>query len=235
MATRGTVSERLTVAGPSAQMGFRGRQNLFMKASKRRAAFRRLAHGFCLLLALGVAAGTGVQAHAAAAQPATVDPALRRALVAAVQESATFSNRFEAEVWLMDMSTRLARQMPDVGRRMALLKTVHAEATRAGLDPQIVLSLIQVESAFQRFAVSSAGAMGLMQVMPFWIDEIGRPDDNLFDMRTNLRYGCTILAHYLDRENGDLTRALARYNGSLGQYWYPSRVATALQTRWYAR
>jgi soluble lytic murein transglycosylase-like protein len=74
-----------------------------------------------------------------------------------------------------------------------------------------------------------------MQIMPFWIEEIGRPDDNLFDMRTNLRYGCTILAHYLKRERGDLTRALARYNGSLGKYWYPSRVASALQARWYAR
>ncbi|MES1929599.1 lytic murein transglycosylase [Salinisphaera dokdonensis CL-ES53] len=188
-----------------------------------------------LLLVLASMILGGTAQAAAAARPGEVDPDLRRALVAAVQESATFSNRFEAEVWLMDMSTRLARQMPDVGRRMALLKTVHAEATRAGLDPQIVLSLIQVESAFKRFAVSSAGAMGLMQVMPFWIDEIGRPDDNLFDMRTNLRYGCTILAHYLKREKGDLTDALARYNGSLGKYWYPSRVATALQTRWYAR
>ena len=187
----------------------------------------------CAALSCAVLASTPV--HAAAAQPETVDPALRRALMNAVHDSATFSNRFEAEVWLLDMSTRLERLMPDVGRRMALLKTVHAEASRAGLDPQVVLSLIQVESAFQRFAVSSAGAIGLMQIMPFWIDEIGRPDDNLFDMRTNLRYGCTILAFYLDKEDGDLTRALARYNGSLGQYWYPSRVASALQTRWYAR
>ena len=184
---------------------------------------------------LGLALLASTPAYSAAAQPETVDPALRRALMTAVKDSATFSNRFEAEVWLLDMSTRLERLMPDVGRRMALLKTVHAEASRAGLDPQVVLSLIQVESAFQRFAVSSAGAIGLMQIMPFWIDEIGRPDDNLFDMRTNLRYGCTILAFYLDKENGDLTRALARYNGSLGQYWYPSRVASALQARWYAR
>ncbi|MES1926510.1 transglycosylase SLT domain-containing protein [Salinisphaera sp. T31B1] len=172
---------------------------------------------------------------AAAAVPASVDPALRRALTDAVKTSASFSNRFEAEVWLLDMSTRLSTLVPDVGRRMALLKTVHAEAARAGLDPQVVLALIQVESRFQRFAVSSAGALGLMQVMPFWIDEIGRPDDNLFDMHTNLRYGCTILAYYLDIEHGNLTRALARYNGSLGQYWYPARVETALRTRWYAR
>lgn len=204
-----------------------------MTVSRRRT--RSLRARLCLVAAFWLVLLGAGPALAAAAKPAEVDPALRRALVAAVKESATFSNRFEAEVWLMDMSTRLARQVPDVGRRMALLKTVHAEATRAGLDPQIVLSLIQVESAFKRFAVSSAGAMGLMQVMPFWIDEIGRPDDNLFDMRTNLRYGCTILAHYLKRERGNLPRALARYNGSLGQYWYPTRVATALQTRWYAR
>lgn len=206
-----------------------------MKSATQQRFTRRIGVRLGVAAILSIASAVGVQAHAAAAQPAQVDPALRQALMSAVQDSATFSNRFEAEVWLMDMSTRLARQMPDVGRRMALLKTVHAEATRADIDPQIVLSLIQVESAFRRFAISSAGAMGLMQIMPFWIDEIGRPDDNLFDMRTNLRYGCTILAHYLKREDGNLTRALARYNGSLGQYWYPSRVATALQTRWYAR
>jgi len=186
-----------------------------------------------LVLVLVMAAAP--RAQAAAAEPMIVDPALRQALMNAVHDSASFSNRFEAEVWLLDMSTRLSSLMPDVGRRLALLKTVHAEATRAGLDPQVVLALIQVESRFQRFAISSAGALGLMQIMPFWIDEIGRPDDNLFDMRTNLRYGCTILAYYLDIENGNLTRALARYNGSLGQYWYPARVETALRARWYAR
>ena len=186
-------------------------------------------------VALGLALFASTPAYSAAAQPETVDPALRRALMTAVKDSATFSNRFEAEVWLLDMSTRLERLMPDVGRRMALLKTVHAEASRAGLDPQVVLSLIQVESAFQRFAVSSAGAIGLMQIMPFWIEEIGRPEDDLFDLRTNLRYGCTILAYYLDKENGNVARALARYNGSLGERWYPARVARALRSRWYVR
>jgi len=186
-------------------------------------------------LAIVLMALVAPRAFAAAAAPDDVDPALRRALMNAVHDSAGFSNRFAAEVWLLDMSTRLSDSMPDVGRRMALLKTVHAEATRAGLDPQTVLALIQVESGFQRFAISSAGALGLMQVMPFWIDEIGRPEDNLFDMQTNLRYGCTILAYYLEREDGDLNRALARYNGSLGQYWYPARVQTALRSRWYER
>ena len=186
-------------------------------------------------LALMLLVCAAPRGSAAAAEPRHVDPALRQALMGAVHDSASFSNRFEAEVWLLDMSTRLASLMPDVGRRLALLKTVHAEATHAGLDPQIVLALIQVESGFKRFAISSAGALGLMQIMPFWVDEIGRPDDNLFDMRTNLRYGCTILAYYLGIERGNLTRALARYNGSLGQYWYPARVENALRQRWFAR
>ncbi|ROO27718.1 transglycosylase [Salinisphaera orenii MK-B5] len=175
------------------------------------------------------------RASAAAAARESVDPALREQLTTAVDDATSFDNRFAAEVWLLDMATRLAPQMPDAGRRMALLKTVHAEATRAGLSPQLVLALIQVESAFKRFAVSSAGARGLMQIMPFWIEEIGRPDDNLFDMRTNLRYGCTILAYYLDKEDGNVVRALARYNGSLGETWYPARVERALRTRWYGR
>lgn len=175
------------------------------------------------------------RATAAAAAQESIDPALRKQLTAAVDDATSFANRFAAEVWLLDMATRLAPQMPDAGRRMALLKTVHAEATRAGLSPQLVLALIQVESAFKRFAVSSAGARGLMQIMPFWIEEIGRPDDNLFDMHTNLRYGCTILAYYLAKEDGNVIHALARYNGSLGETWYPARVERALRTRWYGR
>ncbi|WP_353252166.1 lytic transglycosylase domain-containing protein [Salinisphaera sp. PC39] len=162
-------------------------------------------------------------------------PALREALVAAVNDSEGFDNRFAAEVWLLDMSTRLAPLIPDEERRLRLLRAVHREARRTDLPPELVLAVIQVESAFKRYAVSWAGAQGLMQVMPFWVDEIGRPRDNLFDLETNLRYGCTILRHYLDIEDGDLSRALARYNGSTGQYWYPTRVQTALEERWYRR
>lgn len=184
----------------------------------------------CLLL-LAVAP----RVLAAAAVPDHVDPAMRRQLMAAVQQSSSFSNRYAAEVWLLDMSTRLAPLLPDTGRRMALLRDVHAAALRAGLSPQIVLALIQVESRFQRFAISSAGARGLMQIMPFWVKEIGQPGDNLFDMQTNLRYGCTILAYYLKMEHGNIIRALARYNGSLGQYWYPERVQAALRQRWDTR
>ncbi|PWG61120.1 transglycosylase SLT domain-containing protein [Spiribacter halobius] len=163
------------------------------------------------------------------------DPELRRALRAALESSDSFRNRFDAQVWLLDMSARLAPRIPDPARRLRLLRMVHYEAKRAGLEPEWVLAVIEVESAFNRFALSTAGARGLMQIMPFWLEEIGRPEDNLFDVATNLRMGCTILAHYLERENGDLTRALARYNGSVGERWYPARVYRALEERWYAQ
>ena len=130
------------------------------------------------------------------------------------------------------MSQRLQRRMPDRNGRMQFLKTVHYEATRAGLDPQLVLGLIQVESGFRKYAVSSAGARGYMQVMPFWIGLIGKPDNNLFHLRINLRYGCTILRHYLDIEKGDTYRALGRYNGSLGQAAYPNMVRAAWEKQW---
>ncbi|HQR51299.1 MAG TPA: lytic transglycosylase domain-containing protein, partial [Methylophilaceae bacterium] len=112
------------------------------------------------------------------------------------------------------------------------LKTVHYEATRAGLDPQLVLGLIQVESGFNKYAVSTVGARGFMQVMPFWVKSIGAPGQNLFHLRANLRYGCTILRHYLDIENGDLYRALGRYNGSVGKPEYPNLVVGAWKRHW---
>ena len=161
-------------------------------------------------------------------------PAELRALVQqAVADSRSFQDRFDAEVWLMDMSSRLAGKMPDVQRRLTFLKAVHFEAVRAGLPPELVLAVIDVESGFDRFAISSAGALGLMQVMPFWLKEIGRPHANLFDIGTNLRIGCTILKYYLDMEHGDLRNALARYNGSIGKAQYPDRVFTALSGRWF--
>ena len=161
------------------------------------------------------------------------DEHLRALLVAAIRTADSFDDRFDAEVWLTDMSGRLAPRLTDAGERLEILQRVHYEATRAQLEPELVLSVIQVESNFDRFALSNAGARGLMQVMPFWLDEIGRPDDDLFHIRTNLRLGCTILRHYLDVEKGDLVRALARYNGSLGETWYPDRVFRAHRTAWY--
>lgn len=167
-----------------------------------------------------------------AATSAKDDPELLKRLREAAQEPASFSDRFEAEVWLKDMSTRLGNRVSDPEERVAILKGVHAEAQRHDLAPELVLAVIEVESNFDRFAISYAGARGLMQVMPFWLDEIGRPNDNLFHIDTNLRMGCTILRHYLDREKGDLQRALARYNGSLGRSTYSNKVLDKLRKRW---
>lgn len=143
-----------------------------------------------------------------------------------------FANQYEADVWLMEMSRRLQDRLPDAGYRIDFLKTVHYEATRAGLDPQLVLGLIEVESGFKKYAVSRVGARGYMQVMPFWVREIGTTDHNLFQPRINLRYGCTILRHYLDLERGNLYRALGRYNGSLGKPGYPNLVRAAWHKHW---
>jgi len=143
-----------------------------------------------------------------------------------------FANQAEGDHWLAEMSRRLERRMPDKAYREGFLTTVHYEATRAGLDPQLVLSLINVESAFNKYAISSVGARGYMQIMPFWVKAIGEPSHNLFDMRLNLRYGCTILRHYLDVERGDLFRALGRYNGSLGRAKYPNLVHGKWRKYW---
>ncbi|MDR5863562.1 transglycosylase SLT domain-containing protein [Halomonas campisalis] len=137
-----------------------------------------------------------------------------------------------ARQWMNDMAPRLARFVADEALRDELLHRIYHEARLAGLPPEIVMAVIEVESAFRPDAVSSAGAVGLMQIMPFWIRELGLPADDLKDPWRNLRYGTTILAHYLAVERGDLTRALARYNGSLGQTWYPERVMRAWTRHW---
>ncbi len=179
------------------------------------------------LLAILMLAGTAV---AWAAEP---DPELREALRTAANEAPSFADRFDAEVWLTDMSRRLERQVRDPEERIEILTLVHMEAKRVELPPELILAVIEVESNFDRYAVSVAGALGLMQVMPFWIDEIGRPDDNLLHTNTNLRYGCTILRFYYDKEKGDLRRALGRYNGSLGKRKYPNKVIDKLSTKWF--
>ncbi len=163
------------------------------------------------------------------------DEALRNALIKAVGETSSFQNRFDAEVWLTDYSHRLRKRIIDDKKRIEFLKTVHFEAKRANLPPEMVLAVIAVESNFDRWAISSVGARGLMQIMPFWLKEIGRPDDNLFHVDINLRFGCTILRHYLDIEKGDYTRALGRYNGSLGRHKYPNKVFASLRKYWYRR
>ncbi|MEC9405988.1 MAG: lytic transglycosylase domain-containing protein [Pseudomonadota bacterium] len=185
--------------------------------------------GWLLAAALALCSSPG---HA---QPLEPDPGVRKALMQAVAEAESFDHRFDAEVWLLDMATRLDAYGAGHGDGLTILRMAHQEASRAGLPPELVLAVIDVESRFDKFAISHAGALGLMQIMPFWLDEIGRPEDNLFNIGTNLRYGCAILKHYLERERGDLNKALARYNGSVGKTWYPERVLKALSQRWYER
>jgi len=160
------------------------------------------------------------------------DDELRTLLSEAINSADSFEDRFDAEVCLLDMSTRLERRIPDTKKRLHLLKQVHYEARRAELPPELVLSVIHIESNFDRFAISHVGARGMMQIMPFWLKEIGKPDDNLFHLRTNLRMGCTILRHYIQKEKGNLVRGLARYNGSLGSWKYPDKVISLLNNHW---
>jgi soluble lytic murein transglycosylase-like protein len=143
-----------------------------------------------------------------------------------------FASAQEGQRWIDEMDKRLAPRIPERQQRLELLRTVHYEALRARLDPQLVLGLIEVESGFRKYAVSRAGARGYMQVMPFWVSLIGQPGHNLFHLRTNLAYGCAILRHYLDMERGDYFRALGRYNGTLGKPEYPNLVLGAWKGRW---
>lgn len=161
------------------------------------------------------------------------DPELRKLLVQAVAQVESFPDRFEAEVWLTDMAHRLRKQVQDPEERIEILKAVHYESSRVNLPPELVLAVIEVESNFDRFAISHAGALGLMQVMPFWLQEIGRPGDNLMNLHTNLRMGCTILRYYMDMEPNSLIRALGRYNGSLGRRTYGDKVVTKLRRKWF--
>jgi soluble lytic murein transglycosylase-like protein len=183
-----------------------------------------------ILLLLPFAAFAGAQKYEPLS--ASVQAALSRAISDQAPPKSSFIDSMEAIDWLPEMSRRLEKRIADRESRLEFLRAVHYEATRAGLDPQLVLGLVQVESGFKKYAVSTAGARGFMQVMPFWIKVIGRSDDNLFHLRTNLRFGCTILRHYLDIEQGDLYRALGRYNGSLGQAEYPNLVRGAWHNQW---
>ncbi len=163
---------------------------------------------------------------------ASVQAVLHRSVADRASPRLTFASQAEGADWLAEMSKRLAKHIPDDITRQDFLVTVQYEATRAGLDPQLVLGVIQVESKFRKYAVSKAGARGYMQVMPFWAKLIGDGNQNLFNLRTNLRYGCTILRHYLAIERGDTYRALARYNGTLGKSRYPDNVLRAWGGSW---
>jgi soluble lytic murein transglycosylase-like protein len=171
-------------------------------------------------------------ANAGAQVEEQLAPSVVSGLARAVADNpvpADYARHASVATWIAAMSPKLARRIPDDSTRHDFLATVHYEAIRAGLDPQLVLGVIHHESNFRKYAISSADARGFMQVMPFWVRQIGAPGQNLFQLRTNLRYGCTILRHYLDVENGDLYRALGRYNGSLGQPDYPAAVMSAMK------
>jgi soluble lytic murein transglycosylase-like protein len=188
-----------------------------------------------LLLAVASIAALALAPRAAIAG-AQAEEALAQSVVTVLSRAisdrpvpADWEQRVDAHAWIEAMGKRLAPRMPDEAERRELLRSVHYESVRAGLDPQLVLAVIHHESGFKKYAVSIADARGYMQVMPFWTRVIGSPGHNLFHLRTNLRYGCVILRHYLDREAGDLYRALGRYNGSLGRPEYPTAVLAAMQ------
>lgn len=164
-------------------------------------------------------------------QPPVIDEQLRQFIKDHVDAAGSFTDRFDAEAWLMLMSGKLKRYVKDPDERLDLLRQIHHEAAAAGVKPALVLAVIETESHFNRFAISRVGAQGMMQIMPFWKHEIGRPEDNLTEVTTNLRYGCIILKHYMDRSNNKIAEALARYNGSYGSYKYSAKVMDAW-ARW---
>ncbi len=186
--------------------------------------------GTILFVLVSVPARAGNQVEEALAS--NVQNSLHRSVSDYPAPRLVFPTDVEGWAWLADMSSRLASKMPDWPTRRDFLISVQYEATRAGLDPQLVLGLIQHESNFRKYAVSSAGARGFMQVMPFWVRQIGNSGHDLFTLRTNLRYGCTILRYYLEIEQGDLYRALGRYNGSLGRGEYPNAVLASMNRYW---
>ncbi|BBP01538.1 lytic transglycosylase domain-containing protein [Sulfuriferula nivalis] len=187
-----------------------------------------------LLISMAALLVTTAQAGQQLYEPmsASVRAALSKAVSDTPVTQSSVLNDSTGQAWLAEMSRRLAKRLPDEDQRNDFLKTVYYEATRAGLDPELVLGLIEVESGFKKYAVSSVAARGYMQVMPFWTQTIGSPEHDLFHLRTNLRYGCNILRLYIDMEHGDLYRALGRYNGSLGKPEYPNMVLAAWKKHW---
>ena len=164
------------------------------------------------------------------------EPELRSRMAEAIATATSFDDKYLADVWLTDMSGRLARYapkaMPDPLQRLIFLKLLHAEARQAQVSPELVLAVVEIESRFDRFAISRSGALGYMQIMPFWLEELGQQGNNLFHGETNLRMGCTILRYYLDMEHGSYVRGLARYNGSTGKPDYPYLVLDRLKRHW---
>ena len=161
-----------------------------------------------------------------------MDPELRGVIADALHESDCFADKYDRAVWFALMEPRLARYVKDVKEREQILHNVHCEARRVDIPPELVLAVMDVESRFDRYAVSSAGAVGLMQVMPFWPHQLGMTNDQLVRIGDNVRMGTTILGYYLRKERGNYQRALQRYNGSLGRPTYSDLVIDRLISRW---
>jgi soluble lytic murein transglycosylase-like protein len=192
---------------------------------------RRLLRSTCLPALAALAAFAPLAARAGAQIEEQLAPSVVVGLAKDIADApmpADYGNRADVWPWIKEMSPRIAHKVANEVERRELLAMVYYEASRSALDPQLILAVIYHESGFKKYAISYADARGYMQVMPFWVKQIGRPDQNLFNVRTNLRYGTVILRHYLAIENGDLYRALGRYNGSLGKPDYPNAVMAAL-------
>ncbi len=185
-----------------------------------------------LTTTLLLAALLSVFSHRSLAATAKFDPELKAKLAQAVSKSTSFTDKFDAQFWLLQKSSSLERFIKDPKERLDLLQLIHHQATLSDVPPEFVLAVIEIESGFNQFALSYVGAQGLMQVMPFWKNELGRKEDNLMEVKTNLKYGCTILKHYYDRAKGNWTEALARYNGSYGKLKYPIKVMNAWEKHW---
>jgi len=223
--------DEIAFPGHASALAFR-----FIFITMHKSALALLTALACLCIGVPAPAQTRAAASAPIANTSAtaIDPELRELVKQAALDTDSFGDRFDGEVWLADMSRRLEPRVPDARYRVELLKNVHYEAHRAGLSPEVVLAVIDVESNFDQYAISTAGARGLMQVMPFWLKEIGRPGDSLFRVHTNLRLGCTILKYYLEKEKGNLYAALKRYNGTR-EGEYSLRVDKALRTHWFAQ
>ena len=194
---------------------------------------RRPATELVALVAAATAIAWPLPSLAGAQQYEVLSASVRASLAAAVNDRSSVDWKdLDTRAWVRGMTRRMGNRFADEESTRQFLALVRYEAMRAGLDPHLVLAVVDVESKFRKYAVSKAGARGLMQVMPFWVKELGEPSHNLFQERMNLRYGCTILRHYLDREKGNMSNALGRYNGSLGQPQYPNRVLKAWRERW---
>jgi soluble lytic murein transglycosylase-like protein len=181
----------------------------------------------CLLAAALVCAAAGDSLA-----DAQKDPELKSVVQKAIAEGECFTDKYDAEVWYKLMEPRVRGYVKDKNERLEILRHVYCEARFNQLAPELVLAVIDVESAFNTWAVSSAGAQGLMQVMPFWPEQLGMKRHQLMKVQSNIRMGCAILRYYYERERRDVRRALARYNGSVGRREYPDKVISRWTTKW---